>query len=64
MECHHPSGAQHRARSRDDFRVETASHSPTLRVDPTRNADSTMVPAQQLEVAAQQPDSIGFSLSR
>jgi hypothetical protein len=64
MECHHPSGAQHRARSRDDFRVGTASHSPTLRVDPTRNADSTMVPAQQLEVAAQQPDSIGFSLSR
>jgi len=30
----------------------------------TRRADSIVVPAQQLEVAAQQPDSIGFSLSR
>jgi hypothetical protein len=43
---------------------ELHSHSPALRVDHTRRADSTMVPAQQLEVAAQQPDSIDFSLSR
>ena len=57
MECQHPSGAKHRARSRDDFRVGTASYSPALRVDHTRRADSTMVPAHQ-------PDSIGFSLSR
>ncbi len=64
MECQHPSGAQHRARSRDDFRVGTASHSPALRVDHTRRADSMMVPPQQLEVAAQQPDSLGFSISR
>jgi hypothetical protein len=64
MECQPSSGAKHRARSRDDFRVGTASHSPALRVDHTRRADFTMVPAQQLEVAAQQPDSIGFSLGR
>jgi hypothetical protein len=64
MECHHLPVQSTASVAATIPASELHSIRHRLRVDHTRCADSTMVPAQQLEVAAQQPDSIGFSISR